>query len=502
LIAEEVFENEKARNCLMGMGQTSENVAEKYNISREVQDRFAAESQRRAYEAQTKGLFKDEIVPIKTSIKKKKGDEEISHQYPFTQDIDSPHLIMTTKEINVDELLNSHTEGRTKTNKDSKKNKNDDDWDETEDTNGLGGFAVVQSKSSKAKAKKKTETQGWGAATETKPVAPVVEKIEQPQEPAPKKGIFKKITGDTATVKPKVDLQEELFPTLGEEAPKNVPKKKVEAVSPVKTESQSAQSSGPRRFVNAAKKGAGEHFVPLDPTLTEKALPVIEKPVVAEKTEKTEKIERIERTERTEKTEEKKPEEKEKPTEYKDIAPKGFFSRNTKTTTELEANAAAAEASEETKFKFGGEGPKKFSAGNKISFKREEEKSELEDIRLQKEREIEEKLQKEREEAAKAREQRDIGRKPREHKEGEKPHHENKEGEEKRPAKFANSKKDGEKAPRKISNDKTAPKEPVEEPKIVPAKEVIEIHGSLSTKGWDEDGGIKKKATAVTAAKK
>jgi acetyl-CoA acyltransferase 1 len=80
LIAEEVFENEKARNCLMGMGQTSENVAEKYNISREVQDRFAAESQRRAYEAQQKGLFKEEIVPIKTSIKKKKGDEEIREE--------------------------------------------------------------------------------------------------------------------------------------------------------------------------------------------------------------------------------------------------------------------------------------------------------------------------------------------------------------------------------------------------------------------------------------
>jgi acetyl-CoA acyltransferase 1 len=80
LIAEDVFENEKARNCLMGMGQTSENVAEKYNINREVQDRFAAESQRRAYEAQTKGLFKEEIVPIKTSIKKKKGDEEVREE--------------------------------------------------------------------------------------------------------------------------------------------------------------------------------------------------------------------------------------------------------------------------------------------------------------------------------------------------------------------------------------------------------------------------------------
>jgi len=61
----------------MGMGQTSENVAEKYKISREAQDKFAAESQRRAHEAQEKGWFKDEITPIKTSIKKKKGDEEV-----------------------------------------------------------------------------------------------------------------------------------------------------------------------------------------------------------------------------------------------------------------------------------------------------------------------------------------------------------------------------------------------------------------------------------------
>jgi len=77
LIDERVFENEKARNCLMGMGQTSENVAEKYGITREAQDKFAAESQRRAAEAQEKGYFKAEIAPIKTILKKKKGDEEI-----------------------------------------------------------------------------------------------------------------------------------------------------------------------------------------------------------------------------------------------------------------------------------------------------------------------------------------------------------------------------------------------------------------------------------------
>ncbi len=46
------------------MGETAENVAEKWNISREAQDRFAAESQRRAAEAQAAGRFKDEIVGV------------------------------------------------------------------------------------------------------------------------------------------------------------------------------------------------------------------------------------------------------------------------------------------------------------------------------------------------------------------------------------------------------------------------------------------------------
>lgn len=47
----------------LGMGITAENVAEQYNISREDQDIFAAESQRRAAKAIDEGKFKDEIVP-------------------------------------------------------------------------------------------------------------------------------------------------------------------------------------------------------------------------------------------------------------------------------------------------------------------------------------------------------------------------------------------------------------------------------------------------------
>lgn len=54
------------------MGETAENVAERWDISREDQDAFAAESQRRAGEAINTGRLKDEIVPV--TIPQRKGD--------------------------------------------------------------------------------------------------------------------------------------------------------------------------------------------------------------------------------------------------------------------------------------------------------------------------------------------------------------------------------------------------------------------------------------------
>jgi acetyl-CoA C-acetyltransferase len=57
------------------MGITAENIAEKWNISREDQDLFAFESQRRAEAAQTAGRFADEIVPV--SIPQRKGEPVI-----------------------------------------------------------------------------------------------------------------------------------------------------------------------------------------------------------------------------------------------------------------------------------------------------------------------------------------------------------------------------------------------------------------------------------------
>jgi len=54
------------------MGITAENLAEKYNLSREEQDAFATVSQNRTEAAQNNGSFKEEIVPI--SIPQRKGD--------------------------------------------------------------------------------------------------------------------------------------------------------------------------------------------------------------------------------------------------------------------------------------------------------------------------------------------------------------------------------------------------------------------------------------------
>ena len=75
-ISDELFEHETARNCLQSMGMTSENVAEKYNLQRRKLDEFAAESQRRALHAQQNGWFEDEIIPVRTIIRDKEGNEK------------------------------------------------------------------------------------------------------------------------------------------------------------------------------------------------------------------------------------------------------------------------------------------------------------------------------------------------------------------------------------------------------------------------------------------
>ncbi|MDQ1080370.1 acetyl-CoA C-acetyltransferase [Pseudoroseomonas cervicalis] len=63
------------------MGNTAENVAQKFQITREQQDEFAYNSQRKAGEAMKSGAFKDEIAPI--TVKGRKGDTVVdADEYP------------------------------------------------------------------------------------------------------------------------------------------------------------------------------------------------------------------------------------------------------------------------------------------------------------------------------------------------------------------------------------------------------------------------------------
>ncbi|MBN8961418.1 MAG: acetyl-CoA C-acetyltransferase [Rhizobiales bacterium] len=63
------------------MGNTAENVAKQYQITRQQQDEFATGSQNKAEAAQKAGKFKDEIVPV--TVKSRKGDIVVdTDEYP------------------------------------------------------------------------------------------------------------------------------------------------------------------------------------------------------------------------------------------------------------------------------------------------------------------------------------------------------------------------------------------------------------------------------------
>lgn len=58
------------------MGTTAENIAQRFDVSREAQDEFAAASQQKAAAAQKEGRFQDEIVPV--TVKHRKGEDVIN----------------------------------------------------------------------------------------------------------------------------------------------------------------------------------------------------------------------------------------------------------------------------------------------------------------------------------------------------------------------------------------------------------------------------------------
>merc|ERR1712183_746872 len=74
----------QAKDCLLPMGMTSENVAQRYGVTRQEQDQAAVESHRRAAAASASGKFKDEIIPVSTKIVNPKTGEEM----PVTISVD------------------------------------------------------------------------------------------------------------------------------------------------------------------------------------------------------------------------------------------------------------------------------------------------------------------------------------------------------------------------------------------------------------------------------
>ncbi|MDF1677472.1 MAG: acetyl-CoA C-acyltransferase, partial [Legionellaceae bacterium] len=84
-----VFEDEQV-GIAYGMGITAEEVAKRYNVSREAQDNFAVESHKRAIAAQDRGDFAEEIVPV-----------TVKHRTPD----------MKTGEVLVDEQVITQDEG-------------------------------------------------------------------------------------------------------------------------------------------------------------------------------------------------------------------------------------------------------------------------------------------------------------------------------------------------------------------------------------------------------
>jgi len=79
---------DKYPDVYMSMGSTAENVANRYNISREEQDEFAVRSNSLAAEAQDKGYFDDEIVPITEAVKYRVDENGKRVKEFFTFDAD------------------------------------------------------------------------------------------------------------------------------------------------------------------------------------------------------------------------------------------------------------------------------------------------------------------------------------------------------------------------------------------------------------------------------
>jgi acetyl-CoA C-acetyltransferase len=76
--------------CGQIMGRTAENLAEKYEISREEQDKYAVQSHKKAFMAQRMGKFDDEIVPVE--VVKKVAGREVAREKIIHDETINPSL--------------------------------------------------------------------------------------------------------------------------------------------------------------------------------------------------------------------------------------------------------------------------------------------------------------------------------------------------------------------------------------------------------------------------
>jgi 3-oxoadipyl-CoA thiolase len=85
----------KEKYGIDSMGQTAENVAEQYGISREDQDRFAMRSQQKAAAARGRGRFAGEITPVQ--VRRAKGEEETFSEDEFIRPGTSMEILAKLK---------------------------------------------------------------------------------------------------------------------------------------------------------------------------------------------------------------------------------------------------------------------------------------------------------------------------------------------------------------------------------------------------------------------
>ncbi|AOZ89403.1 acetyl-CoA acetyltransferase [Bacillus xiamenensis] len=89
---------EQAPEYYMSMGHTAEQVAQKYQVTRQDQDAFAVRSHQKAAQALQDGKFSDEIVPVEVT-ERRVGEQYQLEEHPFTFSQDEGVRAGTTEEI-------------------------------------------------------------------------------------------------------------------------------------------------------------------------------------------------------------------------------------------------------------------------------------------------------------------------------------------------------------------------------------------------------------------